>query len=199
MAIWMLGRLLPSFWLSLLWAAFLVLSAFIFGIWRHEVHFFGRVLQGFAVCSLMSAGALAYKNIWLETKITTPAVVSASFEPANSVDIIKTQLARAKEHHQPVFIEFFATWCSDCQAMDSHVFNQPEVVKAMNGAVNLRVNLSDKNESVAAIKKTFGIYGIPTMVFYNADGQKLETLGSVGQISKNQMLSLLDKFKTLQG
>ena len=198
MAIWLLGRILPTFWLSLLWTIFLVFSSVIFGIFRHEPHVFGRMLQGLAIFSLMSAGALAYKNIWVSSEREKTAS-SAPFVTANSLEDIHRQLKEAKERHQAVFIEFFATWCSDCQAMDKQVFNQPEVIDAMKGAVNLRVSLSDKNESVATIKKAFGIYGIPTMAFYNAEGVLLQNLASVGQISKVEMLGLLNQFKTLQG
>ena len=200
MAIWLLGRILPMFWLSVLWTTFLVLSSVILGIGRHEPHVLGKCLQGVAVFALMSAGALAYKNVWVdESKIAMRQSPTPPFVTAHSLDDIYAQLAEAKAHHKAVYIEFFASWCSDCQAMDNHVFNQPEVITAMRGAINMRVSLSEKTESVAAIKKALGIYGIPTMIFYNADGVKLDALLSVGQINKDQMLHLLGEFKALHG
>lgn len=195
MAIWLLGRILPQLWLSLLWAGLLVFSAFILGLGRHEPHALGRILQGVAVIALMGAGALTYKSIWAESTLSQPSLLTAPFKTVNSLDEVYHQLAIAKKHHQRVFIEFFASWCSDCQGMDQHVFNQAEVITAMNGAVNLRVNISEKNDAVTAIKKEFGIYGIPTMAFYNPEGHQQNELTSVGPISKDQMLQLLNQSK----
>ena len=199
MAVWLMGRILPEFWLSMLWTAFLVFGSFMLGIGRNGPHFFDRLLQGVAVFALMSAGALAYKNVWLETKPNLTVTASQPFVWVHSLDDINHQLAKAKAHHKAVFIEFFASWCSDCQAMENHVFNQQDIVKAMDGTVNLKVSIGEKNASVAAIKKTFGIYGIPTMVFYNAQGQKIDDLTSVGQLNKDQMFNLLNQFKGLRG
>src|SRR3990167_5501813 len=195
MSIWLLGRILPQFWLSLLWAGFLIFSAFILGIGRHEPHPFGRMLQGLAVLALIGAGALTYQSMWAKSVLTQATTLTAPFKTVYSLDEVYSQLTNAKTHHQRVFIEFFASWCSDCQGMDKQVFNQAEVIHAMNGAVNLRVNISKNNASVDAIKKTFGIYGIPTMVFYNSKGQQLNELTSVGPISQDQMLELLNQSK----
>ena len=195
MAIWLLGRILPQIWLSLLWASLLIFSAFVLGIGRHEPHALGRILQGLAVVALLGAGALTYQSIWAGSSTSQTRSLTAPFKQINSLDEVYEQLAKAKANHQPVFIEFFASWCSDCQGMDQHVFNQANVIHAMHGALNLRVNISEKNDTVAAIKKAFGIYGIPTMVFYNSKGQQLHELTSVGPINQEQMLQLLHQSK----
>ncbi|KTD44543.1 protein-disulfide reductase DsbD [Legionella oakridgensis] len=195
MAIWLLGRILPEFWLSLLWTSFLVLGAFIFIQWQQQSLGFNQYFfQGLALVTCMIGGALAYKSIDLEKNTPHPAVTSASFIMVHSLNDLHQHLAQAKKHHQPVFVEFFASWCSDCQAMEKQVFNQSSVLAAMSNSLNLRVDISEKNEEVRAIRKAFNIYGIPTMIFYNTTGQKLDNLTSVGQITKTQMLDLLSQF-----
>jgi thiol:disulfide interchange protein DsbD len=108
---------------------------------------------------------------------------------------VNAELAEAKANNKRVFIEFFAGWCSDCQAMDKHVFNQDEVINAMQGAINLRVDISEKSDEVAKIRQAFHIYGIPTMLFYDNQGQQITHLSSVGQVSKEKTLDLLEQFK----
>ncbi|WP_133128431.1 protein-disulfide reductase DsbD family protein [Legionella nagasakiensis] len=195
MAIWLLGRILSEFWLSLLWASFLVLSAFIFIQWQQQSPRLNqRFFQGLVIVTCMTAGALAYKSIDPEKNTNHPAAAPSPFIMVHSLNDLHQRLAQAKKHHRRVFIEFFASWCSDCQAMDKRVFNQSSVLAAMNGSLNLRVDISEKNEEVSAIRKAFNIYGIPTMLFYNTAGQKLDDLTSVGQITKHQMLDLLKQF-----
>ena len=151
------------------------------------------MLQGFALLSMMGAGAIFYQMI---TPIpVVKSVTQAPFTMVHTLNKVNAKLADAKANNKRVFIEFFAGWCSDCQAMDKHVFNQAAVINAMQGSVNLRVDISEKTDEVAKIREAFHIYGIPTMLFYDKQGQQLSNLSSVGQISKEQTLQLFEQFQ----
>lgn len=193
MAVWLLSRVAPQFWIDLLWVAVLLVTAWVFGAFRQEHRLGGRLLQGFALLSMMGAGALAYQAF-----IPDPVVKSvkqAPFVMVHTLEEVNAKLAEAKANNMRVFIEFFAGWCSDCQAMDKHVFNQVAVIDAMQDSVNLRVDISEKTDAVAKIRQAFHIYGIPTMLFYDKQGQPLTNLSSVGQISKEKTLQLLAQFR----
>ncbi|KTD41082.1 protein-disulfide reductase DsbD [Legionella parisiensis] len=192
MAVWLLSRVVPPFWINLLWIAVLLIAAWVFGAFRQEHRLGGRLLQGVALLSMMGSGALAYYAF-------SPASVvqSAKHNPflmVHTLEEVNAKLAEARASNQRVFIEFFAGWCSDCQAMDKHVFNQDAVIDAMQGSVNLRVDISEKTDAVAKIRQAFHIYGIPTMLFYDSQGKQLTNLSSVGQISKDKTLQLLAEF-----
>ncbi|MGM9453202.1 protein-disulfide reductase DsbD family protein [Legionella bozemanae] len=194
MAVWLLSRVAPPFWIDLLWVVVLLIAAWVFGAFRQEHRLGGRLLQGVALFSIMGAGALAYHAF-----SPAPALQSVKHAPfliAHSLEEVNAKLAEARTSNQRVFIEFFAGWCSDCQAMDKHVFNQTAVIDAMQGSVNLRVDISEKTDAVAKIRQAFHIYGIPTMLFYDQQGKQLTHLSSVGQISKEKTLQLLAEFNS---
>jgi thiol:disulfide interchange protein DsbD len=193
MAVWLLSRVVPQPWIDVLWIAVLLISAWFFGAFRQAHRLSGYLLQSFAVLAMMGAGALAYQMV-------TPQSISTTSRPmpfilVHSMKQVNAELAKAKANNKRVFIEFFAGWCSDCQAMDKHVFNQEEVIKAMQGSINLRVDISEKSDEVAKIRQAFHIYGIPTMLFYDNQGQQITHLSSVGQVSKEKTLDLLEQFK----
>lgn len=194
MAVWLLSRVVPQFWIDLLWIVVLLLNAWVFGAFRQEQGLGGRLMQGIALLSIMGAGALTYQSF-----TSTPVIESVSpripFVGVHTLKEVNAKLAEAKANNERVFIEFFAGWCSDCQAMEKHVFNQTEVIHAMQGSVNLRVDISEKTDEVAKIRQAFHIYGIPTMLFYDNQGQQLTHLNSVGQISKEKTLQLLAQFR----
>ncbi|WP_454780974.1 protein-disulfide reductase DsbD family protein [Legionella sp. WA2022007384] len=193
MAVWLLSRVAPQFWIDLSWVVVLLISAWVFGAFRQEPHLGGRLLQGLALLSMMGAGALAYQAF-----VPTPiieSVTQAPFIRVHNLEEVNAKLAEAKANHKRVFIEFFAGWCSDCQAMDKHVFNQADVIEAMQDSVNLRVDISEKTDEVAKIRQAYHIYGIPTMLFYDKEGQQLANLSSVGQISKEKTVQLLAQFQ----
>ncbi|KTC82081.1 protein-disulfide reductase DsbD [Legionella cincinnatiensis] len=193
MAVWLLSRVVPPFWIDLLWMIVLLMNAWVFGAFRQEQGLVGRLMQAIALFSIMGAGALMY-----QTFTPTPVIQSVSRSPfieVHTLDEVNAKLAEARANNERVFIEFYAGWCSDCQAMDKHVFNQAAVINAMQGSVNLRVDISEKTDEVAKIRQVFHIYGIPTMLFYDQQGQQLTDLSSVGQISKEKTLQLLAQFR----
>ena len=194
MAVWLLSRVMPQYWINWLWIGVLLVSAWIFGAFREALHWGGRVLQVAALLSLMGAGALAYQNVASSPASVKP-IPEAPFIVVHSLEEVTAQLEQAKATNKRVFIEFYANWCGDCQAMDKYVFNQQAVIDSMQEFVNLRVDISEKAQSIADVRQFFHIYGIPTMLFYNGKGQKLANLDSVGQISKEKTLELFAQFK----
>lgn len=193
MAVWLLSRVVPQFWINLLWIVVLLLNAWVLGAFRLEQGMVGRLMQGIALLSIMGAGALMYQTFIPASVIQS--VSRSPFTEVHTLEEVNAKLAEAKANNECVFIEFYAGWCSDCQAMDKYVFNQAAVINAMQGFVNLRVDISEKTDEVAKIRQAFHIYGIPTMLFYDKQGQQLTDLSSVGQISKEKTLQLFAQFQ----
>ncbi|WP_347252390.1 thioredoxin family protein, partial [Legionella sp.] len=148
-------------------------------------------ILGIIVLGFGSIFTYSMVSPFVPAKAVTKANTSTRFLEVNTLQGIQQELARAKKENKPVFLEFSASWCSDCQDMDTKVFNQPEVIKAMKNLFAVKVNLSENNQEVADIKKSFAIYGTPTLLFFDAQGQRLNQFTSVGYISKTAMLSLL--------
>ncbi|KTC71523.1 thiol:disulfide interchange protein [Legionella birminghamensis] len=192
MAVWLLGRVAPIFWVDLLGLLVLLIAAWVLGAFRQETKLGGRVLQGFALLAMMGAGALAYQLFVPDTAVKP--IVQSPFIRVSTLDAINARLAEAKASQTKVFIDFSADWCSDCQEMDKKVFNQADVIAAMQGLVNLRVEIGEKSEEVAKIREAFQIYGTPTLLFYDEQGQLLGNLSSVGLISREDTLRLFEQF-----
>lgn len=184
MAVWLLSRVAPKLLVDLLWILVLLIAACFMGAFRQETRLSGRVLQGLAVLSLMGAGALGYQ-LFTSVSAAKP-VIQSPFIQVSTLDEINTRLADAKASHNKVFIDFSADWCSDCQEMDKQVFSKADVIDAMQGIVNLRVEIGEKSEEVAKIREAFHIYGTPTMLFFDEQGQLLGNLSSVGLISRRK-------------
>ncbi|CEK11395.1 protein-disulfide reductase DsbD [Legionella hackeliae] len=197
MAIWMLGRILPEGWVKLSWALLLIISSVSLGSLRTQSTKLGKLFQGVGVLILMIGGIMIYSTVSTVAAMKQTKEVyttKAPFVHADNLAAIEEQLSAAKKAHKAVFVEFYASWCSDCQEMDSKVFNEPEVFKAMAGLVNLKVNLSDSDSpEVLKIKKHFAIYGTPQMLFFNANGELLPQLSAVGTIDKHALIALLEK------
>ncbi|KTD19348.1 thiol:disulfide interchange protein DsbD [Legionella lansingensis] len=201
MAIWMLGRILPETIIKFLWAALLIISSIGLGTLTAKSTKSGHLLQGVGLISIVLGGIIAYSAIVQSVNFGSSMALNGTQVPfirANSLAAIKEELATAKQERKVVFIEFYASWCSDCQEMETKVFNQSEVTKAMAGLVNLKVDISDsKSPEVIKIKKAFAIYGTPTMLFFDTQGEPLPQLTMVGYINKKTLIGVLEQVHKL--
>jgi thiol:disulfide interchange protein DsbD len=96
-------------------------------------------------------------------------------------------LATAKKVNKPILIEFWATWCPSCKAMDEQVYSDQRVGRAMTRVVPLRIDV-DKN---AALVSQYRVGGTPTHVFTDSHGNELFRFGAL--LGADEMLELLNE------
>lgn len=199
-AIWLLSRIINESLVKVLWAALLIIGSIGFGSLQSQQSKKGLVFQAVGIIAIVYGGIILY-NLSVSVFKPIPQSITAEnqFIKVNSLSEIKRQLDLAKTEHKMVFVEFSASWCSDCQDMDLKVLNQPQITQAMSGLINIKVDISAKSKEVEAIKKAFPIYGTPTMIFYDTHGMQVSELDAVGFVPERAMLDLLKKALKLSG
>jgi thioredoxin:protein disulfide reductase len=98
----------------------------------------------------------------MQSRRTIPQLAFQTFNPA--------LLEAAKSARRPIVIDFSADWCVPCREMERTTFVDPMVVREAAGFVRLRANLTADNSTNQAIIKQFGVEGVPTTVFIDANG-----------------------------
>jgi thiol:disulfide interchange protein len=74
-------------------------------------------------------------------------------------------LQEARTRGRPLLIDFAASWCKNCLAMDSTVFPAREVKQELKDFVVVRYDAEKPNESPAKeVLNQFGVFGLPTYV-----------------------------------
>ena len=90
-------------------------------------------------------------------------------------------------------IDFTADWCLPCKELEHYTFNDANVIKAAEGILALKADLTTSgNESAEAMKKQFAVSGVPTIVFIDAHGTERGDLRFVGFITAEQFLEKLN-------
>lgn len=108
-------------------------------------------------------------------------------------DDIDAALARAKELRKPIMIDFMATWCPPCHAMEDSTFCEPGVIERSKAFITVRIDVDEQRE--VAVKyngnaRKYGGVGIPNILFLDADGKKLKHV--VGYHGPEQFVSVID-------
>lgn len=178
MPLYFLSPLLPPAWIKGLVPSYLILAGLLLG-WifsgkgvrgefKNFQRSFGTVLAGLGIVVFL---------LW-------PKPAALPFEPYDA-----GLLAQAQKQGLPVLIDFSASWCLPCKELEIKTFSDPRVHEALKHWVLLRADLTQYSSgSVEALRKTYAIKGVPTLVFVGRDGREKKDLRAVGFISAEAFL-----------
>jgi len=84
---------------------------------------------------------------------------------ATSTGDLRAALDQARAQGKPVFIDFWASWCKNCEAMEHTTFRSTAVQQRLGDFVFVRLQAERPNESPAReLLDYFGAIGLPTYI-----------------------------------
>jgi thiol:disulfide interchange protein len=134
------------------------------GVWMNRVkHVFGIMIFAFAVY---------YAHIAVAAFQTRQAATSLASAPTGAIakqTDANLELARALEQGRkegrPVLVDFHASWCKNCLAMDETVFPKTEVKQRLQDFILVRYDAERPGEAPAKeVLDHFGVLGLPSYI-----------------------------------
>ncbi len=210
-AIYLLG-ILPEVPVLYLWSALFIITAVYLGAlqslpegasgWQYLWKGAGVFLLVWGVLALLG-GMAGHRDILRPVDLASgPGLVSATGggEPAHNLFTrvsttaeLDEHLAQAKEAGKPVILDYYAEWCVDCVRMEKKTFQNPKVAEVIKDRfVLMQVDVTDPNNpDTKAIKKRYGVYGPPAMLFFDRSGAERRDLRRYGFMEPDQFLGHL--------
>jgi len=214
-AIYLLGYL-PQVPVLLLWSALLIVTAVYLGAtqslpkeasgWKYLWKGLGTVLLVWGVIALFG-GLLGERDILKPLPLRNLATLAAGspataaqstaagelFHRYRQLSDIEAEMGRAKQLGKPVLLDFFATWCTDCVRMEKTTFADLQVRAALKDFVLLQADVTENDNAATTIKKKFGVFGPPALLFFGAGGEEKNDLRFYGYRNVEEFLALLGK------
>ncbi|ENT2950861.1 protein-disulfide reductase DsbD [Klebsiella aerogenes] len=122
---------------------------------------------------VMLAAALVSARPLQDWAFGAPAVQQQAhleFTRVSTVDELNQALAQAKG--KPVMLDLYADWCVACKEFEKYTFSAPEVRQALKETVLLQVDVTKNSAQDAALLKHLQVLGLPTILFFNAQGEE---------------------------
>ncbi|MBN1306954.1 MAG: thioredoxin family protein [Chitinispirillaceae bacterium] len=125
----------------------------------------------FGIFILAMATYYGYTGVTLYRSASAPAVAP---EKAASSDLpwlhsLEEGLQKAHVENKPVFIDFWATWCKNCTAMDATTFRNPEVKELLTQYILVKYQAERPDEPLTKrLLDRMGVKGLPTYVVVRA-------------------------------
>ena len=214
-AIYLLG-FLPQVPVLFLWSALLIVTSVYFGAlepvpagtggWRFFFKGMGLVLLVWGVFALIGAfsgNRDIMRPVSLSALVSSQPGTASSARPGETVHVFEriaslaeldAKLAAARSAGKSVMLDYFATWCTDCVRMEKSTFVDPEVVRILRERfVALQIDVTDpKNADARAVKKRYGVFGPPAILFFDANGVERKDLNFYGYKSPRNFIKVLN-------
>ena len=127
----------------------------------------------------------------LTTRNEHGGVVAATGGPAFVAVRTTDELDAALRRGRPVVLDFYADWCVSCKEMERFVFTDPAVQRRLSGALLLRADVTANSADDRALLRRFHLFGPPTTIFFDAQGNEIEPARLIGYQNTERFLQTL--------
>ena len=198
--IFLISRIIPSMWEPRLWA----LLGVSFFIWlatqmrSNGIGLFFRIV--FFVAAMVSAQPLQ-NWVWQDNAATSQAANTQSavqnslvFQQISNYDELQTVL---KQHlNKMAMLDLYADWCVACKEFEHKTFADPQVQTALSDVLLLRVDMTNNSESNRTLMKTLAVTGLPTIIFFNQQGEEIQAQRITGFLPAEAFMATLNAAKS---
>lgn len=199
--IFLISRIIPSMWEPRLWA----LLGVSFFIWlatqmrSNGIGLFFRIV--FFVAAMVSAQPLQ-NWVWQDNAATSQAANTQSavqnslvFQQISNYDELQAAL---KQHPNKIaMLDLYADWCVACKEFEHKTFADPQVQTALSDVLLLRVDMTNNSESNRTLMKTLAVTGLPTIIFFNQQGEEIQAQRITGFLPAEAFIATLNTAKSI--
>ncbi|WP_163932209.1 protein-disulfide reductase DsbD [Paraferrimonas sp. SM1919] len=191
-AILFIERMYVGIWTDVLWA---LLGIGAIAFWYHHNKntqaSWHKSTREVLLFTLVVIGALAINNKYFATS-SQQVVAHSQFIQVKSLADVKAQLAKVQNSGKVVMLDFYADWCVACKDFEHQTFNAPEVQARFDNMLLLQADVTANDETDIELLEHFNILGLPSIIFFDEQGNYLQQQTVTGFMNANDFGAHLD-------
>lgn len=207
--IFLLERIVPVEVIQVLWVVLILTTATYFYVTNKTtvVGFWYGVRSLFIFLALFYGAMQGYKLVDNSSQqVHTMQASISSEEQANtdnhdntfvmvsSLSELKKIIQEANTANKTVMVDLYADWCIACKEFEHYTFSAPIVKDALKGSVLIQIDLTDTgSESSIELMEKFEVFGLPSILFFNTQGEELTQNRVTGFMDAEEFSTLVNK------
>jgi thiol:disulfide interchange protein DsbD len=108
------------------------------------------------------------------------------FRQIKAVNDLEQALAQAADSGMTVMLDFYADWCVSCIEMEKYTFTDAAVQDVLSNTVLLQADVTANDKDDQTLMKRFGVFGPPTIIFFDTDGMQRNDYEVVGYMKAKE-------------
>ncbi|WGE32014.1 protein-disulfide reductase DsbD [Actinobacillus genomosp. 2] len=190
--VFLLSRILPSHYELFMWSAL----AMVFVGWLISViPSQGLIKQVVRIVLFFVFALSAYpwaNLVWNQGNNHSAQVSNhLAFERIQSLAELQTKLTASQG--KKVMLDLYADWCVACKEFEKYTFTDNAVQQKLSEMVVLQVDMTNNSPQNDELMKHFNVLGLPTILFFDENGNELTQSRVTGFLEANQFLNWLNQ------
>ncbi|MBR7888996.1 protein-disulfide reductase DsbD [Marinomonas sp. A79] len=199
MAVWLITRWLPLNVHLYLWALLaLMMSSYFFhrcfSTTSHPVRWFFALGLFLLACVEFVGGATGSHQPMRPLMSLSAPTASTEQETelfaATITSLDELEQLVANDDERLIMLDFYADWCVSCKVLEE-MFLAADVRPLLEKVQLVRVDVTDNSADNKAIMQAFAIFGPPSLIFLDQQGQERKALSLMGEPSKADLVARL--------
>lgn len=175
--VFLLERIIGEVWGLRLWS---MLGVAFFG-WAFITSLgLNKPWQRIGQIVLLAAALVSVRPLqdWVFGQTVTQSQAHLNFTRISNVESLNAALANARG--KPVMLDLYADWCVACKEFEKYTFSDPQVQQALQNTVLLQADVTANSAQDVALLKHLQVLGLPTILFFDEDGNEQPALRVTG-------------------
>ncbi len=212
-AIWLVERLVPAPVTLLLWAVLLIGSGVYLGGldmtarqgWGQAWKALGFIAIVYGVLLLIGSAMGAVNPFRPLAALSdgtagerAGTVNSEGWRPISNLADLDREIRGSAG--RLVVLDLYADWCISCKIMERSVFPTPEVAPLLARFLQTRVDMTANTEEHQALLARFGLFGPPSLVFFDSSGKELAAVRLQGEVDSaglaRHLKAILERYES---
>lgn len=187
--VFLLERVLGDVWGLRLWSLLAIAFfgwAFVLSLKAHSG--WARVCQLLLLAALLIA-ARPLQDWAFGSNTQQSEIKHLAFKQVT--DLPQLQAALAQARGKPVMLDLYADWCVACKEFEKYTFSDEQVQRQLANTVLLQADVTANNAEHAALLKQLNVLGLPTILFFDAQGNEVSDARVTGFMNAAEFLQHL--------
>ncbi|MYF51151.1 MAG: thioredoxin fold domain-containing protein, partial [Gammaproteobacteria bacterium] len=114
------------------------------------------------------------------------------WHPVGSLEDVRAGIDVGAGAGRLTLLDLYADWCISCKLMERSVFPAPAVASRLAEFHLLRADVTANDVQDKELLNAFGLFGPPSLVFFDRNGRELKALRVQGEIGAKALAEHLE-------